>query len=137
MMAMYRGERMRKRARADPSGRHQTFDAVVEMYERAPLAFLKQVLPDRYLVLPRRVDQCTLCAWDVGKKEHSSPANRALMLERYQTHRFVPLEKYRRIDDFTEGQLRAIVARLREAGKEDHADILELFRREKFVTSKR
>jgi hypothetical protein len=73
----------------------------------------------------------------VGKKEHSSPANQALMLERYhKTHRFVPLEKYRRIDDFTEGQLRAIVARLREEGKEDHADILELFRREKFVTLK-
>jgi hypothetical protein len=129
---------MRKRARANPGRKHETFDAIVQIYERAPLEFLKQVLPERYLVFPPRVDRCTLCAWDVGKKEHASPANRALMLQRYRkTHRFVPFEEYRRIDDFTKDQLRAIVARLREAHKEHHANILDLFRREKFVTPKR
>jgi hypothetical protein len=71
----------------------------------------------------------------VGEKENASPAKRFLMLERYRKrHRFVPFEEYRRIDDFTKDQLRAIVARLRVAHKEDHADILDLFRREKFVT---
>jgi hypothetical protein len=129
---------MRKRARANSGRKHETFDAIVQIYERAPLEFLKQVLPERYLVFPQRVDRCTLCAWDVGKKEHASPANRALMLQRYRkTHRFVPFEEYRRIDDFTKDQLRAMVARLRKAHKEDHANILELFRREKFVTPKR
>jgi len=127
---------MRKRARANPGRKHETFDAIVQIYGRAPLEFLKQVLPERYLVFPRRVDRFTLCAWDVGK--HTSPANRALMLQRYRNpHRFVPFEEYRRIDDFTKDQLRAIVARLREAHKEDHANILDLFRRERFVTPKR
>jgi hypothetical protein len=45
---------MRKRARANPGRKHQTFDAIVQTYERAPLEFLKQILPERFLVFPSK-----------------------------------------------------------------------------------
>jgi hypothetical protein len=45
---------MRKRAPANPGRKHQTFDAIVQIYERAPLEFLKQVLPERSLVFPSK-----------------------------------------------------------------------------------
>src|ERR1700732_3177821 len=66
---------MRKRARANPGRKHQTFDAIVEIYERVRLEFLKQVLPERYLVFPPRLDRCTLCLWDVGKNENAIRPN--------------------------------------------------------------
>ena len=62
-----------------------------------------------------------------GKRQSGQTFSHARTVRKRQ--RFVPFEEYRRIDDFTKDQLRAIVARLREAHKED-ADILDLFRGE-------
>lgn len=115
-----------------------TFDELVELYERDPVSFLETILPGRYEFAMN--DECSACAcWDQIKgatPRHVTKKNHARDGQIPQPHRFLPDTAFYLVQGLSEAQLRELVARYRRrphGAGDGHADLLDLYRREKFA----
>jgi hypothetical protein len=126
----------------------ETFDDIVARYEADPVAFLEGILcvPNRHGYLPRyefRVsDECTACrSWDKitkRKPRHITRKNHARDGRLPIPHRFSPETGFFLLQHLSESQLRELVARFRRrrnGAGDEHASLLDLYRRAKFTGS--
>lgn len=121
-----------------------TFDDLVELYDANPVAFLETVInrsrPRRYeCVLDDLCGRCLTWGKIVGKprrvhkKDHSSAANMAFLEAAGFPHRFETRVAFFLVCALSEERLLMHIARQRRKRNDDHADLLALYRREKFV----
>jgi hypothetical protein len=117
--------------------RRMTFDELVDLYERDPVSFLETILPGRY-ELPVTNECCACACWDritgasprhITRKNHDEGAQIPL------PHRFQPDTAFFPVQSLSEKQLFELVAgyrRRRNGRGDEHADLLDLYRRERF-----
>jgi hypothetical protein len=119
-----------------------TFNELFELYEADPVSFLETILPGRYELSVS--DECSACAcWDritgaksrlINRKTHDRDGQIP------QPHRFEPDTAFFPVQCLSEEQLCALVARYRRrrhGAGDEHADLLDLYRREKFSRKSR
>jgi hypothetical protein len=116
-----------------------TFDELVELYEKDPVSFLETILPGLF-ELPVS-DECSSCAlWDRikgAKPRHITRKNHDQDGQIPRPHRFQPETAFFPVQCLSEEQLSQLVTRYRRrrhGAGDEHADLLDLYRREKFRT---
>lgn len=116
-----------------------TFDEIVELYEKDPVSFLETILSRRRYEFPVGDECCACASWDkiIGAQpRHVTRDNHDRDGRLPQPHRFEPNIGFFLVEHLSEKQLRELVARYRRRlhGREDdNADLLDLYRREKFA----
>jgi hypothetical protein len=114
-----------------------TFDELVELYEWDPVSFLERILPGRY-ELPVSDECCACASWDRitgAKARHITRENHDQDGQLPRRHRFLPDTAFFPVQCLSEEQLCTVVAkyrRRRHGAGDEHADLLDLYRREKF-----
>jgi hypothetical protein len=122
--------------------RTMTFDELVELYEKDPVSFLETILPGRY-ELPVS-NECSACAcWDRitrAKPRHITRKNHDQDGQIPRPHRFQSDSGFFLVQHLSEEQLFKLAARYRRrrhGAGDEHAGLLDLYRREKFTGKQR
>jgi hypothetical protein len=119
----------------------QTFDEISELYDKNPLAFVENLLGGHRYEFPVGDECCTCASWDKitgAAPRHIMGKNHDRDGQAPRPHKFEPDIGWHLVQHLSEPQLRKVIAKYRRRGDrgneaaEEHADLLNLYRRLKF-----